>query len=133
QVPFAQYALGRSATALLTQRIGSVRTGYPLFTFQAQTARRTAITCGEGLWRWRLADMQQNNTNAHFDKLVQKTVQLLALKQDKSRFRVRSEREFQQNEKVTLDAELYNASFEPVNTAEATINLTNEDGRELAY
>jgi hypothetical protein len=133
QVPFAQYALGRSATALLTQRIGSVRTGYPLFAFQAQTARRTAITCGEGLWRWRLADMQQNNTNAHFDKLVQKTVQLLALKQDKSRFRVRSEREFQQNEKVTLDAELYNASFEPVNTPEATINLTNEDGRELAY
>lgn len=133
QVPFAQYALGRSATALMTQRIGSVRTDYPLFAFQAQTARRTAITCGEGLWRWRLADMQQNNTNAHFDKLVQKTVQFLALKQDKSRFRIKGEREFAQNEKVVLYAELYNASYEPVNEPEASITLKDEEGRELAY
>ena len=133
QVPFAQYSLGRSATALMTQRIGAVRTDYPLFAFQAQTARRTAITCGEGLWRWRLADMQQNNTNTHFDKLVQKTVQFLALKQDKSRFRVRAEREFAQNEKVVLDAELYNASYEAVNTPEASITLKDDDDRELAY
>ncbi|HMN04597.1 MAG TPA: hypothetical protein PKD45_02630 [Flavobacteriales bacterium] len=133
QVPFGRYALSRSATALLTQRIGSVRTEYPLFAFQAQTARRTAITCGEGLWRWRLADMQLNNTTAHFDQLVQKTVQFLALKQDKSRFRVKSEREFSQNEKVVLDAELYNASYEPVNTPEANLVLKNEDGQELAY
>lgn len=133
QVPFAQYALSRSGTALMTQRIGSVRTDYPLFAFQAQTERRTAITCGEGLWRWRLADMQQNNTNDHFDKLVQKTVQFLALKQDKSRFRVRGEREFAQNEKVVLFAELYNASYEPVNDPEAGITLKDEEGREFPY
>lgn len=133
QVPFGRYALSRSATALLTQRVGPVRTEYPLFAFQAQTARRTAITCGEGLWRWRLADMQMNNSTAHFDRLVQKTVQFLALKQDKSRFRVKGEREFAQNEKVVLDAELYNASYEPVNTPEAEIVLRNEDGQELAY
>ncbi|MBS1548192.1 MAG: hypothetical protein JSU02_12600 [Bacteroidetes bacterium] len=133
QVPFAQYALSRSGTALMTQRIGSVRTDYPLFAFQAQTERRTAITCGEGLWRWRLADMQQNNTTAHFDKLVQKTVQFLALKQDKSRFRVLGEREFAQNERVVLNAELYNASYEPVNDPEASITLKDEDGREYPY
>lgn len=133
QVPFAQYALARSATALLTQRVGSVRTDHPLFAFQAQAARRTAITCGEGLWRWRLADMQQHNTTVHFDRLVQKTVQFLALKQDKSRFRVHGEREFPQHERVMLDAELYNASYEPVNTPEAQITFTDEEGRELAY
>jgi hypothetical protein len=133
QVPFAQYTLGRSATALMTQKIGAVRTPYPLFAFQGQGERRTAITCGEGLWRWRLADMQQNSTNAHFDKLVQKTVQFLALKQDKSRFRVRLEREFAQNEKVGIDAELYNASYEQVNTPEATIDLKDGNGKDLAY
>lgn len=133
QVPFAQYALSRSGTALMTQRIGSVRTDYPLFAFQAQAERRTAITCGEGLWRWRLADMQQNNTNDHFDKLVQKTVQFLALKQDKSRFRVIGEREFAQHERVVLNAELYNASYEPVNDPEASITLKDEEGREFPY
>ena len=133
QVPFAQYALGRSATALMTQRIGSVATGYPLFAFQSQTARRTAVTCGEGLWRWRLADMQQNNSTAHFDKLVRQTIQFLALKQDKSRFRVKPAREYAENEKVGIDAELYNANYEPVNTPEAVITLKDEAGRELAY
>ncbi len=133
QVPFAQYSLSRSASALLNQRIGAVRTGYPLFAFQAQAARRTAITCGEGLWRWRLADMQQNGTTAHFDRLVQKTVQFLALKQDKGRFRVHGEREFAQGDRVLLTAELYNASFEPVNEPEAMITFTNEEGSELAY
>jgi hypothetical protein len=133
QVPFGRYTLARSGTALMSQRIGQVVTDQPLFAFQAQAARRTAITCGEGLWRWRLADMQQNNTNAHFDKLVRKTVQFLALKQDKSRFRVKAEREFAQNEKVVLDAELYNASYEPVNTPEATVTFRDEEGRELKY
>lgn len=133
QVPFAEYTAARSASILLSQRIGSVRTGYPLFVFQAQTAPRTAVTCGEGLWRWRLADMQQHNTTVHFDELVQKTVQFLALKQDKSRFRVIAEREFEQTSRVTLAAELYNASYEPVNAPEATLQLTDEDGRELAY
>ena len=133
QVPFARYGLARSATALLTQRIGPVRTDHPLFAFRTQAARHTAVTTGEGLWRWRLADMQQNNTTAHFDKLVQKTVQLLALKQDKSRFRVQGAREFAQGERVLLHAELYNASYEPVNTPEALISLTTEEGRRLDY
>lgn len=133
QVPFAQYALERSATALMTQRIGSVATPYPLFAFRSQTARRTAVTCGEGLWRWRLADMQQHNTTAHFDKLVRQTMQFLALKQDKSRFRVKTAREYAENEKVGMDAELYNANYEPVNATEASITLKDEAGRELAY
>ncbi len=133
QVPFGRYSLGRSATALLEQRIGQVVTDQPLFAFQARTERRTAITCGEGLWRWRLADMRQNNTTAHFDELVQKTVQFLALKEDKSRFRVHGEREFGQGDRIVLDAELYNASYEPVNTPEATITLVNEEGRQLPY
>lgn len=133
QVPFAQYALGRSAVAWMDQKIGSVRTPFPLFAFQANTERRTAITVGEGLWRWKLADQQQNNTHAHFDKLVAKTIEFLALKEDKSRFRVKLPGRFEQNEKMTLDAELYNASMEQVNSPEAEITLKDEDGKEFAY
>lgn len=133
QVPFGQYALGRSATALMSQRIGAVATAYPLFAFQANAERRTAVTCGEGLWRWRLADMQQGNSTAHFDKLVRQTMQFLALKQDKSRFRVKPAQEYAENEKVGIDAELYNASYEPVNSTEATITLKDEAGNDLAY
>src|SRR6185436_878182 len=86
QVPIGTYELGRGATALMFQKVGVVRTSYPLMMIQPQGERHSATTCGEGLWRWRLADQQLFNTHAHFDKLVHKTVTYLALKQDKSRF-----------------------------------------------
>lgn len=133
QVPIGTYALGRGATALMFQKVGVVRTKYPLMLIQPQGERHSATLCGEGLWRWRLADQQLFNSHEHFDRLVHKTVTYLALKQDKSRFRVRHPQEFVQNDKVTIEAELYNASYEPVNSPEAAIRLTDESGKELAY
>ena len=133
QVPIGTYEIGRGAVALMNQKVGIVRTRYPLMLLQPQGDRHSATLCGEGLWRWRLADQQLNSSHAHFDKLVHKTVAYLALKQDKSRFRVRHAQEFAQNDKVMIEAELYNASYEPVNTPEAAIRLTDEGGKELAY
>ncbi len=133
QVPFGQYGLSRAATAMMYQRIGVVKTQYPLITMLQQGERRLATVAGEGLWRWRLADMQMNNTHAHFDRLVHKMVQFLALKVDKNRFRVEHLPEFAQNDPVLLNAELYNASYELVNTPEATVLLMDEEGREYPY
>lgn len=133
QVPFGQYELGRSATALLQQRIGSVRTAYPLIALTQQGERRMATICGEGLWRWRIADQQMNGSHAHFDRLVHKLVQFLAIKVDRDRFRVEHASEFTTSDPVLFTAELYNAAFEPVNTSEAAITLKDEEGREYPY
>jgi hypothetical protein len=133
QVPIGTYELGRGATAMLFQKVGVVRTPYPLLAIQPQGERHSAVVCGEGLWRWKLADQQLFNSQQHFDQLVHKLVAFLALKQDKSRFRVRHAQEFAQNESVLIDAELYNVSYEPVNTPEAAINLKDEVGRDLSY
>ncbi len=133
QVPIATYQTRRGASALLLQKVGVVRTPYPLFVIQPQGERHDAMTCGEGLWRWRLADQQLFRTHAHFDQLVQKIVTYLALKQDKSRFRVHHAPEFDENEHVVIDADLYNASYEPVNASEASISLQNEKGEELVF
>lgn len=133
QVPIGTYELGRGASALLFQKVGVVRTEYPLIAVQHQGERKGAITCGEGLWRWRLADQQLYRTQAHFDKLVHKLVTYLALKQDRGRFRLRHAQEFAHGEPVLIDAELYNPSYEPVNSPEAAITLVDEEGKELAY
>jgi hypothetical protein len=133
QVPFGQYELGRSATALLLQRIGAVRTGYPLVALTQQGERRMATICGEGLWRWRLTDLQMNGSHVHFDRLVHKLVQFLALKVDRDRFRVEHATTFTTSDPIIITAELYNAAFEPVNTSEATIVLKDEEGREFPY
>lgn len=133
QVPFGQYDLGRSASALLMQRIGVVRTAYPLIAFSQQGERRMATVAGEGLWRWRVADQQLNGSHERFDRLVHKMVQFLALKVDKNRFRVEHAPDYTENDPVLINAELYNASFEPVNNVEASILLKDEDGREYPY
>jgi hypothetical protein len=133
QVPIATYTAERGAAVLLRQRIGVVRTEYPLMAFDARAERHSAVTCGEGLWRWRLADQQLNRTQANFDELVQKTVAYLAVEKDRSRFRVHHPRRVGEREAVTFDAELYNASYEPVNTPETGITLRNEAGEDLAY
>ncbi len=133
QVPFGQYELGRAATALLNQRIGVVRTEYPLIAFLQQGERRMATIAGEGLWRWRLADMQLNQKHENFDRLIHKMVQFLALKVDKNRFRVEHPPEFAENDPIILNAELYNATYELVNTPEATIVLKDEEGRDFPY
>ncbi|MBX2973295.1 MAG: hypothetical protein KF797_09340 [Flavobacteriales bacterium] len=130
QVPFGQFELGRSATALATQRIGMVNTPYPLIALSQQQERRTAVIAGEGLWRWRINDLQQNGDHARFDRLVHKLVQFLALKVNKERFRVEHAPRYSENERVVFTAELYNATFEPVNTAEVTLALKDEEGRD---
>ena len=133
QVPLGQYALGRSANTLLTQRIGAVRTPYPLLAMLQQGERRMATISGEGLWRWRVAAFQQHGDHGHFDRLIHKLVQFLALKVDKNRFRVEHAGSFTESDAVLFNAELYNATYELVNGPEVAIVLTDEDGREFPY
>lgn len=133
QVPFGQVELGRSAAALVLQKIGVVRTPYPLIAFTQQQERRMAVVSGEGLWRWRMADMQLNGTHANFDRLVHKLVQFLALKENKERFRVEHAAQFAENEAVVFTAQVYNATFEPVNAGEVNIVLEDEEGRDYPY
>lgn len=132
QVPFGDYDLGKGASSLLTQRVGVVKTATPLIAVQ-QGERRTAVTCGEGFWRWRLADQQMHQSTVHFDGLVRKLVQYLAVKADKQRFRTEHVQVFAENESVIINAELYNASYELVNEPEAKISFTDEAGKDFPF
>ncbi|MBK8497731.1 MAG: VWA domain-containing protein [Flavobacteriales bacterium] len=133
QVPFGQYELARSAEALATQRVGVVRTNYPLIALTQQNERRMAAICGEGIWRWRIADHRLNGSTERFDRLVHRLVQFLALKADKKRFRVDHLPVFTSNEPVLINAELYDAAYQPITDAEVNIRLKDEQGREFPY
>ena len=132
QIPFGEYELGKGASSLFTQRVGVVKTAAPLIAVQ-QGERRTAVTCGEGFWRWRLADQQMNQGTAHFDGVVRKLVQFLAVKADKQRFRTECAQVFAENEPVIINAELYNASYELVNEPEAKVIITDEGGKDFPF
>lgn len=133
QVPFGQYAVSPAAHMLATQRVGVVRTQYPLIAFHDQSGRRMATIVGEGVWRWRLADHRLHGSTQYFDGLLRRMVQYLALEGGKERFRVEHAPEFAANEPVVFRAELYNASYEPVNDPEVEVVITGEEGAEYRY
>lgn len=133
QVPFGQYAAGLGAEVLAHQRVGAVRTDAPLIAVQQLQGQRTAVVCGEGLWRWRLADHRMNGSPDRFDRLLRKLAQYLALRADKKRFRVDHAPLFTTRDPVAFTAELYNAAYEPVPDARIAITLTDSAGRAYAF
>ena len=64
--------------------------------------------------------------------IFQKSINYLALKSDKRKFRVSSPKNlFFETEPLIIDAELYNESYELVNEPEVTLNLKNENGDDF--
>lgn len=132
--PFGEYASGPGARVLLQQRIGSVATDYPLWVLGEEEGIRKGVLAGEGLWRWRIFDYLQLGRHELCDELITKTVQYLALKEDKRRFRVAPARQlFQENEAVVLDGELYNDNWELINDPDVQVTLKNRQGEEFPY
>lgn len=132
--PFADYSLGTGAQTLFNQKLGSVSTNYPLWVLQNNSNQRIGVTCGEGLWRWRMYNFTQNKNTDLCDGLITKTAQFLAVKQDKRPFRtLLSKTVYSENEPVVVDAELYNTNYELVNEPDVQLNLIDESGKKQQF
>lgn len=128
-IPFGDFEVSPGVSVLAYQQVGKIQTELPLMGFNKSEGRKLAVTVGEGLWRWRLFDFLENQDHRRFDELVSKTVQFLAAKEDKGQFRVRSKNDFLENERIAFDAEVYNASYEPITAPEVTMVIRSADGQ----
>ena len=134
QVPFTQkYSVSNSTEIAIYQRIGPVKTKYPLLAFNKNGAYKTGMLLGEGIWRWRLQDYSNNGSSDLFNELIVKTAQYLVSKEDKSLFRVFRKTAYSENEKVQFEAEVYNKSYELVTTSDANMKIFNEQKEEFSY
>lgn len=131
--PFAEVTGTNDNQTLLYQKIGSVQTDFPLAYFNNRNDTKTAWLFGEGVWRWKYFDYQENKTTHHFSEWVWKTVQYLAVKEDKSRFRIKVNKRFNENVNVKLQAEFYDKSYEKTDDFEVGLELTNENGNKFSY
>tara|TARA_R110002050_G_scaffold109799_1_gene221321 strand:+ start:39291 stop:41375 length:2085 start_codon:yes stop_codon:yes gene_type:complete len=131
--PFADFEEVDKSKELLVQKIGSVETDMPLLYFENRTDTKTAWLFGEGLWRWRIYDFQQSQNHEQFNEFIWKTIQYLSVKEDKSRFRVKVNKRFLENEDIYFKAELYNKSYELVNEEKVSLTVTNEADQEYSY
>jgi hypothetical protein len=131
--PFAEYAASGSAQTLFHQRIGNVETQSPLLLFNDVSGRKTGVLVGDGIWRWRMRDFEENGSHEVFDALLSKVVQFLALKTDKSLFRVNTKNSYSEDEEVVFNAELYNETYEPINEPDVDLTITDEQGKAFDY
>ena len=132
-VPFGIYKLKSNGYNLLTQRVGNVLTGQPLLFFRQEANQKSAVLCGEGIWKWRLADFEKNGNSNSFMEFISRTSQYLSSEHNKSPFRVHVKSSFMENEPVVFDGELINESGALVNTPELRINIISSNKKQFTY
>ncbi|MDD5570635.1 MAG: hypothetical protein PHD97_05690 [Bacteroidales bacterium] len=130
---FGTYKMSPDANVFLYQKIGSVDTDYPLILLYQSPNTRTGIITGEGIWKWRLQDFAIHENHDLFNEITNKIVQYLSVKVDKRYFRIISKNIFLENEPVTFDAEVYNESYELINTPEINIDIFNPENKKFSF
>ncbi|HSG68758.1 MAG TPA: hypothetical protein VK994_08630, partial [Bacteroidales bacterium] len=130
---FGRCDISGSGNVLLYQKIGSVETSDPLWFIGGGNDLKTGVICGTGLWKWRMKSWLETGSHRSFNEMVSKTVQYLAMKEDKRRFRITCRENVPENTSVEFKAELYNDSYEPVNDPDVNLIINDEDGNTFDY
>ena len=131
--PLGAYQYSPVSEVLFYQKIGSVASKVPMILFFESSGRKTGIIAGENIWKWRLSDYLQKGDHKVFDGLIDKIVQFLAVKGDKSFFKVKVSNRFTENENVEFDAEVYNESYELINTGDVNITITGAQNTKYPF
>ena len=127
------YKVSNGAVSLINQQIGQVQTENPILIFADNGGQKSALFCAEGLWRWKLRDYADHENNVLFEELIQKTVQYLSVKADKSFFKVFTKKIINENEPLEFDAEVFNPSYELINEPEVSMVITDEAKKQFTY
>lgn len=117
---------GRS---LFTQKIKGTVTSNGIVNFYDNNDVRSCYFWGDGLWKWRLYSYRENGNHELFNLLINKIVGYLAAKKGNERFITNTRPLYDETEEVVIDAELYNDSYELVNTPDVKLVLktNNQD------
>ena len=95
--------------------------------------RRSGIIMGEGMWRWRMESTLHSGNSQIFDALLCRTVQYLDSRDDVRRFRVKSNKIFEDSDRVMFSAQVYNASLNPTTDSDISLVITNARGENFDY
>jgi hypothetical protein len=116
---------------LLFQKIGNTVKSEPLMYLNKQYNLSHGLIYGEGLWRWRMADYMKTKSHSHFNELFLKTFAYLLVKKEGMGLSVQFEKRFNKNERITVNANFYNASLEPITTPKITMTLIDDKGKKF--
>ena len=131
--PFGEYKTTTNAQNLFTSKLGTVSSGNPMICFVQMQEVRYGFVLGEGLWKWALADYQQNNSQLNFNTLIDKAVMYLSLRVNKNKLRINTQNTYHDTEPIIFEGELYNDNFESINTPEMKLTLVSPNGEKKEY
>lgn len=131
--PFGNTELTPTMQNLAFQNIRNISTTKTLMAYGTFKGRKVGFIVGEGIWRWRLYNFESTGNHEAFNELIQKTVQYLALRENEDNFNVYYPALFQETDNIELTAELYNDSYEMVNTPDVNISIKNDSLKEFRY
>lgn len=132
QLAYGRYNLNSQSQVILRQQIGYVATDEPLLS--VDNSNNLAFLMGEGFWKWRLSDFEKNEQHQISNDLIAKVIQSIALKADKSLFRVKPiKQKFEEGENIIFNAQMYNQSFEMQNNDDISLLIKNAQGKQFDY
>jgi hypothetical protein len=122
--PFGKYNLQLENQVLFTQKIGAVKSAYPLAVYLQDVDKRTGFICGEGIWRWPLMEYKLSQKEKSFDAFILKSVQYLSVKEDRRFFYLKNfKNTYAEDENIKIDAELYDKNYEKLKGANIKLEL----------
>lgn len=130
-VPFGELK-GSGGKPLFFQRIKNTTVANEIMSFCDRPDYRVGLFFGEGLWRWRLFSYKENGSHDLFNTLVYKTVNYLSGRRGNDRFITDIEALYEETDEIVVQAELYNESYEMVNSPDVNVVLKH-DGKEYDY
>jgi len=131
--PMAKFNFSQENTSLGTQVIKGISTETPLIVFSQVNEQKQCYVLGEGLWRWKLHDYKVNNSHDSFNALVNQAVQYLALKVKKNQLNLQYGKVYKETDLIQIEAQLYNKSYQAINSANLKFLLKNKNGDKYDY
>ncbi|MDG1262212.1 MAG: hypothetical protein P8O05_10665 [Flavobacteriales bacterium] len=132
-VPFGDFQAAPGVVSLINQRVGNIVTEVPLISFNQVNQNKIAVIAGEGIWRWRMVSFLKQKDHSTFDAISTRLVQYMASRNDKRQFRINGKRTLLENERIILDGQLYNASYELINDPEVTVVFSDTDDNDYSF
>ena len=115
------------------QKYANTITESPLLFFDNYKGSKIGVFLGEGYWRWKINDFKLNDSFENFDELINKVLQYLIIKEDKSKFRLYYDKESNENENIVFEAEVYDDNYNLNNDNDISLLLVNSNNEEYRY
>lgn len=128
-VPYGQYILSSQAEVCWNQKIGTVSTSQPLLVTSEVQQKKYSLLLGEGIWRWPMQEYYHFEEKVRSKEWIERLVQYISHPSDHRPFRIRTNKSiYNESEWISIEASVYNANAQMVNTSEVKVVLTSEKG-----